>query len=321
MDDNRLVHRPVMLSEVIGLVENFQPEVICDLTMGQAGHLTELIKTLTPRLALANDMDPQMQYFLEFRLRNLTDKLNVSHCKNSSRYDLELDGKRVKLLFRRGRLSDSIDWILHSISSERVQLTDLRLSLLLDLGISTYQLLFRNGLSFSKDTPLDMRLDPCSNLTAVDILNHYPAEKLRELFWQLGGCKFSTAIVKKIVKVRRYKPIETTAQLKSIIESAVPRRFLLRTLRQVFQALRMEVNSELQDLKLFLENLRELGRDLKIQLVAICYNSLERETVKRILLPHYKLTSKLRPSSNEIRENPSARSAILYEFRNSVNNK
>ena len=199
--------------------------------------------------------------------------------------------------------------------------------ILLDLGVSTHQIKEGNrGFSFQEDGPLDMRMGNMTRITAHEVINNYEYEELRDIIFHYGEEKASRKIAKTIIESR---PIETTGKLREVISEVVNQKFLIKTLARVFQAIRIEVNHELEVLNdvlsQSLEVLKTGGR-----LVIISYHSLEDRLVKRFLksgnlsgtvekdfygnnLSPFRLINKqvITPSSLEVSQNSAARSAKL----------
>ncbi len=305
-------HKPVMIEEVLRVVRRVKPNLLADLTLGQAGHLTTLLKdreaSSSLEMVFTSDMDASSLEFLRTRLYESFEVLEETHTPLYHVFKVRLGNRRtVEVTFRQGRLSEAVklmDFLRTSV-------------ILLDLGISTYQIEHRDGISFSRNTPLDMRLDPNSPITAAEILMNYPEEELARLFRELGGCKFSRQVARRISLVRRNKRIDTTGELVKIVEKSVPARFSLRTLRQVFQALRIEVNRELEDLEGFVEGMGRVQVEGTLTIIALTYHSLERRVLKGLREKGFKLSVKLKPNELEVSANPSARSAILYVYESS----
>lgn len=199
--------------------------------------------------------------------------------------------------------------------------------ILLDLGVSTHQIKEgERGFSFQEDGPLDMRMGNLTQLTAYDVVNNYEYEQLRDIIFHYGEEKASRKIARAIIDSR---PIETTNELRKVIAEVVNQKFLVKTLARVFQAIRIEVNQELEVLKdvlvQSLEVLKSGGR-----LVIMSYHSLEDRLVKRFLkagnfegkiekdffgndLSPFRLINRqvITPSQDEVTKNPASRSAKL----------
>ncbi|MCG8374805.1 MAG: 16S rRNA (cytosine(1402)-N(4))-methyltransferase RsmH, partial [Balneolales bacterium] len=199
--------------------------------------------------------------------------------------------------------------------------------ILLDLGVSTHQIKEgERGFSFQEDGPLDMRMGNLTGLSAYQVVNNYEYEELRDIIFHYGEEKASRQIARAIIDAR---PIETTAELRKAISEVVNKKFEVKSLARVFQAIRIEVNQELEMLK------QVLQQSLKVlkpggRLVVMSYHSLEDRLVKRFfkagnfegdiekdfygnVLSPLKPVSKqvITPSLQEISINPAARSAKL----------
>jgi len=277
-------HIPVLSKEVIEFLNVKKCKSLVDCTLGGGGH-SENIKTQNPKSKLIGiDLDREA---LEAAKKHLKQFKNIEYV-NGNFKDL---GKIVK---------KPVDGILF------------------DLGISSYQIDEPSrGFSFQKDGPLDMRMDKEQALNAQDLINDDSAEELSRIFWQYGEEKFSRRIAKAIVKERENREITTTFQLKEIIEKAIPTWRKRESVSRIFQALRIAVNGELENLKTALQAAVQLlnpgGR-----LVVIAYHSLEDRIVKHIfkkaqLEKSLKILTKkpLTPSAEEIVSNPRAKSAKL----------
>ena len=199
--------------------------------------------------------------------------------------------------------------------------------ILLDLGVSTHQIKAGDrGFSFQEDGPLDMRMGNLTGLTAYEVVNNYEYEQLRDIIFHYGEEKASRKIARSIID---HRPVETTQDLRKAISEVVNPKFEVKSLARVFQAIRIEVNKELEVLKdvlkQSLEVLQEGGR-----LVVMSYHSLEDRLVKRFLkagnfegkvekdfygnnLSPFRLINKqvIIPSEQEVANNPAARSAKL----------
>ncbi len=192
---------------------------------------------------------------------------------------------------------------------------------LLDLGLSSLQLeQAERGFSFAKEAALDMRMDPTGGETAQEIVERVSLKELEGIFKNFGEERFASSIAREIIEERRTKNIRTTKDLAEIVCRAIPRRAWPRRIHpatRTFQALRIAVNRELDRLKVFLEKAPNFivpgGR-----VVILSYHSLEDRMVKRAFLDwerkglFKRITRKpVRPSEEEIRENPRARSAKM----------
>lgn len=297
-----IYHRPVLENEVVELLAPRSGSLVIDGTCGGGGHTEALLRAGADVLAL--DQDPDA----------------VQHASEQ----LARFGRRVAVLranFRyANRVLDELE--IHTIGGA-----------LLDLGVSSWQLGdAKRGFSFVRNGPLDMRMDPQSQLTAAAIVNEYSAEQLTELFRELGEEPAARRIASLIVKMRKTNPFRETLPLAHAIEKVVGRHGRRHPATQVFQALRMEVNDELGALE---EGLRVLTARLESggRIGIIAFHSLEDRIVKKFFRdrsrewldrpewpepqrnPDYDLkavTSKpVEPSEEEQRANPRSRSAKL----------
>ncbi len=253
-------HIPVMLEEVLRELDPKPGEVVCDCTLGGAGHSVELAKRVAPQgLSLGIDQD------------------DMALAAASKRLEQEVPGADVRLL--KGNFGN-LDELLVEAEVPGVD------CFLFDLGVSSPQLdIPERGFSFHEDAPLDMRMDSGNNtLTAAEVINHYNESDLTRILRVYGDEKFASRIARAIVKARANAPVETTLQLVEIIKSAIPaaaRRHGGHPARKTFQALRIEVNHELDVLD---QGLRAAVRWANPggRICVISYHSLEDRIVKHV---------------------------------------
>ena len=213
-------HKPVMLSECIeGL--NIKPDgIYVDGTMGGAGHSIQIINKLSKNgILIGIDRDEEALIASQERLKQFQ---NVKYIHDNH---------------------DNIKQILEKLDIEKVD------GILLDLGVSSYQLDERNrGFSYLGENKLDMRMDKTQKLTAMDVVNTYGEEKLANIIYEYGEERFSRRIAKNICEYRKNKLIETTKQLVDIIEKSIPNATKKdgHPAKRTFQAIRIEVNNELR---------------------------------------------------------------------------
>ena len=246
-------HKPVLLDESIdGL--NIKPDgIYVDGTLGGAGHSKRILENLSSSgLLIGIDRDEEA---LEAAKDNLRDYKNVKfvHGNHDNMRDI-LDGLNIS----------QVDGIL------------------LDLGVSSYQIdEASRGFSYLKDDVLDMRMDKTIGLTAKDIVNNYSEENLIKIFYEYGEERFSKQIAKNICEYRVNKPIDTTLELVGIIEKSVP-GFAKKDghpAKRVFQAIRIEVNNEIEPLYNTIKDCIKLLSH-KGRLCVITFHSLEDRAVK-----------------------------------------
>jgi 16S rRNA (cytosine1402-N4)-methyltransferase len=221
----------------------------------------------------------------------------------------KLSDKRV--ILRKGNFSD----MENLLNKDGITEVD---GILFDLGISMVQMKdTERGLSFISDKRLDMRMDREQPLSAWDVVNRYPVKELERIFREFGEERLSRKIAEAIVRERRIRPIDTCSALSEIVERVYGRRGRVHPATKTFQALRIEVNKELEELQKGLDSsiriMKKGGR-----LCVISYHSLEDRIVKHFIARSSKegslrvITKKpLTPGSEEIRSNPSSRSAKL----------
>jgi 16S rRNA (cytosine1402-N4)-methyltransferase len=201
--------------------------------------------------------------------------------------------------------------------------------ILADFGVSSYQFdAPERGFSIRFDAPLDMRMNQEDRLSAKTIVDSYSEEELRRIFWDFGELRSAPAIARTIVEARSERPIETTFELKKLLHKFLPRGKNNKILAQIYQAIRIEVNNELEVLKLFLIASKELLKT-EGRLSVISYHSLEDRLVKRFIrngmfqgeperdvfgnysVPLEKVGKLIVPTDEEIKINNRARSAKL----------
>lgn len=196
--------------------------------------------------------------------------------------------------------------------------------IMMDLGLSTYQLSHEDGFSYQRDTELDMRADKSQKLNAADVVNSYSEHELEEIFRKYGELRYSRQIAREICSFRKTKTVRTTFDLVEAVREKIPPRFLNSDLSRIFQAVRIEVNNELANLENVLKDsvelLNEGGR-----IAAVSYHSLEDRIVKNILRESRKLKVLTRKpveaGNEEINRNVRARSAKLRAAEKSSEEK
>lgn len=297
------VHKSVLFDEAIKALDLNENKIIVDGTAGGGGHSGEIAKRV--KRVISIDQDPDAIAVLNERLG---DKKNVTI------------------------VHDNYSNIKNIISNLNIEQID---GLLLDLGVSSFQLdTAERGFSFHKDAPLDMRMSK-SGLSAYDVVNNYDERQLADIIYRYGEEKFSRRIAANIVKARAEKPIETTFELVDIIKSSMPQKAMrdAHPARRTFQAIRIEVNAELDVLKSTLEDAFDIlapgGR-----IAIITFHSLEDRIVKEQFAkwcqgctcpkefpvcvcgkkPKGKTFKSISPSKEELEENPRARSSRLRIF-------
>lgn len=299
------VHKSVLFDEAIAALEIDENKIIADGTAGGGGHSREIAKKAKRLIAI--DQDPDAIAVLNERL-SVFDNVTIVHDNFSN-----------------------IKSILSDLNIDGID------GMLLDLGVSSFQLDNGDrGFSFHQDAPLDMRMSK-EGLSAFDVVNNYSEKELADVIYRYGEEKFSRSIAKNIVKYRVEKPIETTFELVDIIKASMPAKELKKghPARKTFQAIRIEVNGELDRLKSALDSAFDCLNPGGI-IAVITFHSLEDRIVKEKFnswiqgctcpkefpvcvcgkKPKGELPFKSKaPSEAELEENPRARSSRLRAFR------
>lgn len=297
-------HTPVLLDECLKLLITDLSGVYFDGTLGFGGHSQGILNKLNDSGRLiATDFDQDAFNFSRKRFEN---------------------EKRISLYNFNFSLVDVIAKI------ESIGFFD---GILADLGVSSFQLdNAESGFSYRSDAKLDLRMDKSRLLTAADVVNSFSEEQISDIIFNFGEERNSRKIARRIVEIRNQVNINTTGKLTEIIDDLVPPNYRIKTLSRVFQALRIFVNDELENLKSFLKySLNVMKKGSRI--VVISYHSLEDRIVKEFfkeqtveyLSPKLDpvgiikkeailkiLTKKpVLPSAEEIKKNYRARSAKL----------
>lgn len=299
-------HISVLLNESIEGLNIKESGIYVDCTLGYAGHSKEILKRITRGCLFAFDQDETAIKESQKTLKEIGNNFKI----------INTNFVNLKSALKENNIS-GVDGVLF------------------DLGVSSPQLdVDERGFSYHNDAPLDMRMDKRNKITAYDIVNNYTQEELTNIFFKYGEEEYSKNIAKKIIEKRQEKPIKTTLELANIISDSVPakRRRKSHPAKKVFQAIRIEVNNELEVFERTLKDAIELlnpgGR-----ICVITFHSLEDRICKNIFkeysniddrvkgLPHipeeYKPKLKLitrkaiKPSKEELDKNNRSRSAKL----------
>ena len=289
-------HNPVLLKETVKGLDIKEDGVYVDVTFGGGGHSREILASLGPKGRLiAFDQD-------EDALLNVID---------DPRFLLINENFRFMQRFLRFHGVKSVDGILA------------------DFGVSSHQFdQPERGFSIRFDALLDMRMNQQDVLSAHSLVNSYEEEALRQVFWQYGELRTAPALAKTIVQARELAPIDTTFDLKTVLNKHLPQGRENKILAQIYQAIRIEVNQEIEVLKDFLLQTPSLLND-DGRLSVISYHSLEDRLVKRFIrnglfegepvkdvfgnfeVPLKKVGNLIVPSPAEVKLNNRARSAKL----------
>ena len=289
-------HLPVLLKESINGLKIDDEGIYVDATFGGGGHSLEILRSLSKKGRLVSfDQDP--------------DSINNSY-EESNFYFVNENFKYMKRF-------------LKNLGFSKVN------GILADLGVSSFQINTPSrGFSYRYDAALDMRMNKNNKLDAMKVINSYNHENLSKILFEYGDIKNSKKISEEIIKARTANKINTTFDFNKILKPLYPERYLNKNLSRIYQAIRIEVNKELDVLKSFLEQTSELllpgGR-----LCVISYHSLEDRMVKRYItngnfsttaekdlygnfsVPFKKIGKMIQPSAVELKENIRSRSAKL----------
>ena len=298
-------HYTVMKNEAVDALNCQDGLIYVDCTLGGGGHSELILKRIQPNGRLISfDVDQDAIDAATERLKNYK---NLTIVKNSY--------TNIKQVFK-------------ELGIEKITG-----GILFDLGASYHQLTKQErGFSFSKEAPLDMRFNMDSDFSAYDVVNNYKEEELVKIFSEYGEERFSKRIAKAIVQKRQAKPVQTTTELADIIVEATPKiKSSIHPATRVFQAIRIEVNHELQNVKNTLTDVLDL-LDFNAIISVISFHSLEDRVVKHVFKyystrchceknqmicncppPILELVNKkpIMATEQEIMENPPSRSAKL----------
>ena len=281
-------HQTVLKNEITDFLVSDEKGFYLDVTCGGGGHSEALLEKYPDIRLVASDWD-----------------------NNAIKATRE----------RLGRFLDRVTIVQSSFSGLRKNLKELGIvsfnGILADFGTSRYQLSHQDGFSFHHDSFLDMRMSSAHRkILAADILSQYTEKQLADVFFYFGQERHAKKIARVIVERRKIKPIRTTMHLASIIEEIIPKTGYIHPATKVFQALRIEVNKEFEEIEAFLAIVPEYllvgGR-----LACISFHSLEDGLVKKFHQEHkssfvsFNDTKIILPTESEIREYKAARSAKL----------
>ena len=300
-----------MLNETIEQL-NIRPDgIYVDGTLGGAGHSSEIAKRLTTGRLIGIDQDADAIAAASERLKDYKDKVTIVRSNYAQMKE-----------------------VLHNLGIEKVD------GILLDLGVSSFQLdTPERGFTYrSEDAPLDMRMDDRQKLTARDIVNEYSEMELFRIIRDYGEDRFAKNIAKHIVSAREQKPIETTGELNEIIKGAIPMKVQVtggHPSKRTYQAIRIELNHELDVLRDNLDDMIELLNDGG-RCCIITFHSLEDRIVKSAFKKnenpctcpsnfpvcvcgnksrgHVVTRKPILPSEKELEENSRSKSAKLRVF-------
>ena len=298
------MHKSVLLEECLEYLNIKDDSIIVDCTLGYGGHSSNILKKIKRGFLFAFDQDDEAIKYSTNRLDEISDNYEIIK-SNFENIKEELTKRNIK----------KVNGILY------------------DIGVSSPQLdETERGFSFHKDARLDMRMDKTKEFSAYELINTYEYNDLVRIFKEYGEEKYSNSIAKNIIKQRQNKNIETTLELVEIIKNSVPEKYKREKhpARKVFQAIRIEVNNELEVFKKSLTDALEL-LDINGRICVITFHSLEdkickeifksvseiEESLKKLPIipeeyqPKYKIIANIKPTKAELEQNPRARSAKL----------
>lgn len=298
------MHKSVLLNECLKYLNLRENSIVVDATLGYAGHSSNILKRIPNGYLYSFDQDEQAIKSSQQRLKEIDDNYEIIQ-SNFVNLEEELAKRNIT----------KVDGVLF------------------DLGVSSPQLDEETrGFSFHNDARLDMRMNQKQTLSAYEVVNNYELEELIRIFREYGEEKYAVSIAKNIIKTRENKKIETTLELVEVIKESVPEKYKREKhpARKVFQAIRIEVNKELD---VFESALNQALKLLNVggRICVITFHSLEDKICKEIFkkaseidkelkklpivpdsyLPQFKIVKTLIPTKEEIEVNPRARSAKL----------
>ncbi len=298
------MHISVLKEEAIKNLNLKEDAIIVDATLGYAGHSMEILKKIPKGFLYAFDQDKEAVLYSTSKLKEVDNNFLI--------------------------IKSNFVFMKEELKKRGITKVD---GILFDLGVSSPQLdEDMRGFSFHKDAPLDMRMNQESQLTAYTVVNTYSKEELAKIFKEYGEEAYAYQIASKIVKVREEKPIKTTLELVEVIKSAVPEKYKREKhpARKVFQAIRIEVNDELNVFEKALKDAFDL-LNVHGRICVITFHSLEDRICKNLyrevstlpkelqkmpivpeeLKPKFKIIENITPSEKEKKENNRARSSRL----------
>jgi len=284
-------HIPVLQKEVLEYLSPKPNQNFIDCTIGGGGHAISIIEKILPEGRLLG-IDWDREIIRRLKIKNQKSKIKknlILTCDNFVNLKEIVERERFKPVY----------------------------GIIFDLGMSSWHLEESGrGFSFLRNEPLDMRFGVQNELTAEEIVNKWKAKDIEKVLEEYGEERFAKRIAKNIVEIRKFKPIETTFQLLDVIKKAVPGWYQHRKIHfatRTFQALRIAVNDELENLKEVLPQALEILMPGGC-LVIISFHSLEDRIVKNFFANQkFKILTKkpITPSEEEIKINPRSRSAKL----------
>lgn len=283
-------HQPVLLNEVITLLDPKPGQIFLDATLGHGGHTIEILKK--GAIVYGLDADPQNQKTAIERIASLGLSVNFHPLKGNFSKILTIWKKEIK---------KPLD------------------GLLVDLGLSVNQQSgVGRGFSFNDPESLDMRLNPnTQSLTAEEIINTWDKQQLYELFTKIAQEKLAKPLIFEIIQARQHKTIKNGKYLSEIIDNYYQKKHystFKNPSTKIFLALRIAVNNEFKNLKEILDSsLKIVKSDGNVAIIS--FHSGEDRLVKQFIIKHHLNTKKILPEHDEIKKNPLSRSAVLRFYK------
>lgn len=248
------LHIPVLKEQTINLLNIRDNKVYVDCTLGAGGHSSAILNSAKIKLLVGIDQDEEA---LSTAKKNLSNHTNVK--------------------FVHGNFKD----LAEILNNQKIQAVD---GILADIGVSSYQIdNAERGFSFRQDAKIDMRMDKTQAFSAYELINEYSEQDLERIIRDYGEEKFAKSIARHIVKAREIKTIETTKELEEIILKSVPRyrgQDGRSNVQRTFQAIRIEVNHELEALSIFIDSaIQKLNKGGRLAIIS--FHSLEDRIVKQ----------------------------------------
>ncbi|HHW68770.1 MAG TPA: 16S rRNA (cytosine(1402)-N(4))-methyltransferase RsmH [Tenericutes bacterium] len=298
------MHKSVLLNECLENLKLKDDSIVVDATLGYGGHSSHILQVIKDGYLYCFDQDIDAINFSNQRLKQIGNNFEI--------------------------INSNFENIKERLNEREVNKVD---GILFDLGVSSPQLdQEERGFSFHNNARLDMRMDKSTKISAYEIVNEYSQNELVNIFYKYGEEKYASSIAKNIVKNRKDRKIETTLELVEIIKESVPEKYKREKhpARKVFQAIRIEVNNELEVFENALNQALELI-NIGGRICVITFHSLEDRICKTIFknvsevdkalqklpiipeeyLPKYKVIGSFTPTKEELNENKRSRSAKL----------
>jgi len=310
-------HYPVMIYNITTILNNLINTIgkfiYIDCTLGLGNHFINTYKNfkqyITKTILIDKDIDSINLTIDLLKQKEIINNdyiiINKNIINKNTKKENTKENNKNKFYFINDNFKNLINY--KELFNEKDTLV-----ILVDLGISMYQIKNKLGFSFNSDTLLDMRYDKSQILTAQDVLNKYNQEELTNIFNKILTYKDTKRLIQAIIRQRQKQEIKTTQDLNKIISKVFSLKYLKDYLQKIYLALRIETNNELDDLKLFLENLLKINNNFIVFIIS--YHSLEGKIIKNFLkLNNFKYI-KEKPIKEEIKINKPSRSALLWIF-------